>query len=377
MFTFLLVGGRFDDQGGKPSGYIKKLFDALFTIHPFGTLINGGKFEELGESKKFHGADVIFWMPDVPNEKEKIVRLIKKEYPTKLLVTSKNNLDQRYKLIDLVGKALQTKSNLFVEFIKMDLASQTIYTSVFDPLGNCYCHHSSNIKHVAIALISRIQKLLTFTRVSSEKQYQEKIVPKISENFLNQIRKYADRFHECIHADTTRFLGNVSFRCEKGFPSIKIGNQIYVSKRNIDKREIDNNGFVPVELVVGTKAFCPPNNFFVNYNGIDKPSVDAPIQLMLYGYYNRINYMIHSHTYILGKKDGLTYNVPFTKEVIPCGAIEEFYEIVEWFPNPDEKTIFINLKGHGSIAMFSNEEDFNKVVYEPRPMPEFQTWEYR
>lgn len=41
---------------------------------------------------------------------------------------------------------------------------------------------------------------------------------------------------------------NVSFRCEKGFPSFRDKNIIYVSKRNMDKRMIGKEGFVAVNL---------------------------------------------------------------------------------------------------------------------------------
>jgi hypothetical protein len=159
-------------------------------------------------------------------------------------------------------------------------------------------------------------------------------------------------------------LGNASFRfrCEKGFPSFRSDEgTIYVSKRNIDKRlVIDMNSFVQVSLV-------SYNKLWVDYVGENKPSVDTPIQLLLYRYYSKINFMLHSHTYIWG--------APFTHNIIPCGAVEEFFEIVQTMPGQDREKVMINLKGHGSLVMVSDVKDFRDVrglplQYRARPLPE-------
>lgn len=58
----------------------------------------------------------------------------------------------------------------------------------------------------------------------------------------------------------------------------------------------------------------------IYYCGDNKPSVDTPIQIRMYDKLPNINYMIHSHCYIK--------NAPYTKNALPCGAIEEVDEIL-------------------------------------------------
>jgi len=380
LFEYYLVGGTFDDEDGRPSGYIEKLYKVMRAINPHGHLWNGGSFKQLKHdtdvyfhdtekvrSQSFNG--VIFWFPDVPNDKEKLVRELKKSCPSAFLITSKNNLDGKYPFIELVTRALQTKANLFVEF-KRDEESKKLLANVCDPLGNQFCS-SIDIEKVATTLMVRVFELMKFTRIPSREKddwLDNSILIEETQDlkrFFNAIKKHAERFHKCIHGtDTTRLLGNASFRCENGFPSFKDqSGQVYVSKRNIDKRDIGLTGFVPV-------CFSTISN--VLYKGKNKPSVDTPVQLMLYDYYRNIRYMLHSHTYIEGRE--------FTSRLVPCGAIEEFFEIVKLYPSRDTEKILINLRGHGSLVMLSTldfkifvypgTQSIEDIAYMPRSLPE-------
>lgn len=369
MFSYIMVGGFFSDDGGRPSGYINKLFAAM---QPFctGKLINGGSFHELtalAESLEFF--EVIFWMPDVPNDKEKFVKKIKVSYPKSILVTSKNNLNGMYPFHELVARALSVKSNLFVEFRDPDNNPRELLANVYDPLGNLFCS-SKNIDNIAINLISRVFALRQFTRVPSIRnddkiQFLPSDFPD-PKQFFAYVREYAERFHGLMFPWSSRpadrFLGNVSFRCEKGFPSFRAeGGIIYVSRRNVDKCLVmDMSSFVQVSLV-------SYNKLLVEYVGENKPSVDTPIQLLLYKYYPNINFMLHSHTYLRG--------APFTKSIISCGAVEEFFEIIRLMPWQHEEKIMVNLKGHGSLVMVKDLKSFRDVrglplEYYARPMPE-------
>lgn len=361
MFKYVLVGGKFDDNP-KKSGYINKLFDAMMRINKLGVLYNGGTFDEL--IKIFSAVQeftVIFWMPDVPNDKEKLVKDIKKECPHSLLITSKNNIKNKYSFLDLVAHALNLKSNLFIEFTK---PNDLVLASIYDPLGNSYCQPSDDINLIAVTLMNRINKLLTFTRMNSTQTVETKLRPRIDDEFFELVKKYASVFHECMHSpNTTRMLGNASFRCESGFPSFKYNDCVFVSKRNIDKRDIGIDGFVQTWLDVGyNDLFNSIEELQVHYIDNCKPSVDTPIQLLLYRYYKSIRFMIHSHTYI--------QNAPFTHEIMPCGAIDEFYEIIKIFPDYTLTNIQLNLKGHGSIVMVRHLEDLKNIQYIPRIIPE-------
>jgi len=349
MFKWILIGGSFDKCGGKQSGYINKFIKELKLIVPYGRYFNGGNINELKEIiNNLHVYDIIFWFPNIPNDEEKIVKNIKFKYPTKLLITSKNNLDEKYTKMELIARALENKANLLLEFTKNN---NLIIGTILDPLGNEFCK-SKDIDEIVAYLVHRIIKLRTYTRIPSEKRHGEKPEVDISHEFINIVRNYADMFHEIIHAhNTSRLLGNCSFRCEKGFPSFRDGSTIWVSKRNIDKREILSNNFVPVYLDDDISK--------VIYYGENKPSVDSPIQLMLYNYYPNINYMIHSHTFIDNNSDK---HIIKTSEMIPCGAIEEFYEIIKFY-DKQTQSIYINLEGHGSIIGGATLNHINNIKF--------------
>ena len=179
--------------------------------------------------------------------------------------------------------------------------------------------------------------------------------------FFELVKQYARTFHDLIHpADgVERFLGNASFRCERGFPSFRHGKDVYVSRRNIDKRFIGPDMFVRVEL----------KDHGVGYYGSDKPSVDTPVQLRLYDFFTRVRYMLHSHVYI---KDA-----PFTDHAIPCGALEEVNEVIATFINEKNSAMArkigdfsINLLGHGSIVFADNLNYMRSVQYYAREIPE-------
>ena len=53
--------------------------------------------------------------------------------------------------------------------------------------------------------------------------------------------------------------------------------------------------------------------------------MDTPVQVRLYKTIPHINYIVHGHVYVKG--------APFTKEAIPCGALEEVDEIMELIYN--------------------------------------------
>lgn len=139
--------------------------------------------------------------------------------------------------------------------------------------------------------------------------------------FIELVRSYAEKFHEIMQPtkDVKRFLGNCSAkplppqvgRCSKGMPSFKTKDYVFVSQRNVDKEYLDISHFVPVYEEDGKIYYC----------GDNKPSVDTPIQLMLYKTLPNIRYMIHSHCY--------AENAVMTTKSILCGAIEEVDEVLQ------------------------------------------------
>jgi vacuolar-type H+-ATPase subunit F/Vma7 len=116
----LFVGGTWDDGVGKPSKIVQTMSTVLVDKNT--TFLNGGCFSVLEEMlenvEEFEKYGLIIWFADVPNNKQKIIRQIKAVHPKCLLVTSKRNLDNQYPLQELIARALQVKSNLFVEITK-------------------------------------------------------------------------------------------------------------------------------------------------------------------------------------------------------------------------------------------------------------------
>lgn len=344
----LYVAGRFDYIGGRASKIGKEIFESLEQDAEYH---NGGYFKELKRLMEEVGKyNLIYWFADVPNDKPKLVKEIKKNNKACVLVTSKRNVDGRYAFQDLLYHALGIKSNLFVEFSKN---GDKYNGRVADPLGNVFLDYNENFSLVGKVLSKRVHELLTYTRISSKK-IGDKIDAPEEKEFFEIIRRYADVYHNLIHAHpeaTNRFFGNASFRCERGFPSFKNDDLIFVSRRNIDKRAIDRDSFVVVKRELPVKYF-----------GEYKPSVDTPIQISLYNHYPNIRYMLHSHTYI--------EDAPFTERIIPCGALEEAEEIIKIFPNSEGPSFSVNLRGHGSLVLADDVKQLKNIKYIARDVPE-------
>ena len=348
----LFVVGSFDDAGGHKSFFGREFITECLSQGHFedNDIYNGGKFEDL-ERIVFSDYSTIFWFANVANGKPKLVREIKKNNPKCMLVTSKRNDNGEYGPLGLVASALQTKSNLLVEFKK---SPGQLLWSVIDPLGNCFASSTWNTNLLVTTVLHRLEALRGFTRQPSLRIGEELLFPENDQTmkFINLVQNYAHEFHELMQAKTERFIGNASFRCESGFPSFRDKRTIFVSKRNIDKCEIDQSGFVAARRAAD----------HVMYYGDNKPSVDTPVQLALYDIFPRINFMLHSHAYV---KDA-----PRTSKVIPCGASQEIDEILSIVPSTTCNWFFINLLGHGSICAAENPQMLTEIAYIARPLPE-------
>jgi hypothetical protein len=360
----LIVGGTFDENGGKPSGLVNKMFSpyagtiSIKDQNVETTFINGGSISHLMYAlSKVISADIVIWFANVPDEEDesiKLIRQIKVINPKCILVESKRN-NNEYTPQEVVAHALKNKANLVVQFSKGDLEPPLLpnvfVMKVTDPLGNCWQLPTANYEVVADTVIRHAMYLQGITRKNTVQLVSELIedVP-VDPRFLAIIRERGETFHNLINpAEGTRFLGNSSFRCESGFPSFRDPNHItniFVTKRDIDKREIDAKGFVAVtEYESQILVFGPY-----------KASVDTSIQLALYKKYPEINFMLHSHVFI---KDA-----PHTFMFVPCGGMEEVEEVSKVYEKTKSK--HINLAGHGSLTLANTLDDFNDVEYYQR-----------
>ena len=392
MKTITFIAGTFDNNGGKLSGLALKVFEILkdkyskeynFDI----VLYNGGFYNTLPNLlETVKQSDITFWWANVPNDLPKIRNIKEINYKT-ISVTSKRNDDDKYSFQEILQRMLEQKANLNVIFKKED---NKFRLTLCDPLGNVY-YDGFDLVDFSSKLIKRLLFLTSITRtktinsgnITPVKFYYDifddlkNAIKDISESktrilasldteekkeFLKVVKEYAEILTKTIfnvkeQLEIKRFLGNASFRCNKGFPSFREGNYIFVSRRNVDKTHISINEFVPTYL----------KDNQVYYLGDNKPSVDTPVQLKLYDKLPNIRYMLHSHVYI---KDA-----PTIESTLPCGALEEADEILKYIQTTKEQfnisNLAINLKGHGCLIMSDNVAYFkiiqDKIIARPKP----------
>lgn len=373
--TILIVGGTWNrefnnstESYGKPSSLVTKLSNAL-TTYGLVDVYNGGRYDKLEDIiKSASSYDIVFWWANVDNSLPKI-RNVKEIAPHTILINSKRDDEDKYSFQELIQRSLAAKANLTWKFKK--IADKTFETTIFDPLGSVW-YLGTDLDAAIKVCMDRLIFLKRMTRQPSIKTDKINIIPD-EQDFVDVVRKYAAEFQKYMDSSvkTKRFIGNASLRlikpfsdsrCGKGMPSFRgTDNIIFVSKRNIDKQFITLDNFVPVYM----------DNDKLMYCGEDKPSVDTPVQIRLYKELDHINYMLHSHCYIK--------NAPFTHEAIPCGAIEEFDEVMKLIQEQKidnhRNQYFVNLIGHGSIIMWNNMQQFHediepKLEYYKRDMPE-------
>lgn len=353
----LFVGGSWNKTGGKESGFISK-FSSVLKEHEgcYVDVYNGGKYEQLRNLLySVNSYNCVFWWANIPNTLPKL-QSPKVIDPTIMLVGSKRNDDNKYTFSELISISLNRKQNLAVAVSKNK--DNHFDFMLYDPLGNVW-YSGSDITACAHVLVNRLFTISKITRIGS-KLNADVINPPAVPNeaaYFDVIKKYAEIFRNITdpELETNRFLENSSFRCQKGFPSFRKGDVIFVSKRNVSREFVDRTGFVPVLFEKNDK---------IEYFGENKPSVDTPIQIELYKEFPNINYMIHAHVYI--------ENAPFTNNVLPCGAFEEVEEILKIVEDRSKNFYIINLKGHGCIVMADSVEKFSDIEFTARPLPEYQ-----
>jgi len=368
----LFIGGRFDNSGGRSSKIMRSIaksicmdkrlddlpgwYDTWITTprdDAWTTTHNGGSLDALEQAIiDTADHDIVFWFPDVTNDIEKLAPRIKARNPACTLVTSKRN-EGRYTIDDIIAHGLRNHANLMLE---IKTGTTPYRARVLDPLGNLY-YEGSDFEKAGTVLRRRTDDLMFRTTRSQSECVGDEIPPPDDKEFYRVVRSSADKFHGIIDgiAYKERMIGNASFRCAHGFPSMRESGtgSIYVSRRNIDKRDIGVEGFVACEPGIPVK-----------YYGDAKPSVDTPIQLSLYEALPKINYMLHGHVYV--------QDAPYTTKVLPCGAIEEAREILAVVPS-DTTRFAINLAGHGCIIGSDSAAALEGYRFVPRPMPENQT----
>ena len=342
----LIVGGSWDLNGGRESGFIKKFYLELLTYNKSITYLNGGNYNDLQTIlNSVKDYDVVCWFANVDNSLPK-VRSVKKINPYTILIGSKRNDNNKYSFVEVLNRTLMERHNLSIEFSKQEGIYKML---LFDPLG-CKWYEGTSISDLVQNLYNRLLFISTAKREHTYNIEGQIEIPN-NEEFFSFVREAAETFHKTIdHSEgVTKFMGNASFRGKD--------NYLFVSKRDVDKSNIDKNNFVACQL----------NNGILYYYGDTKPSKDTISQANLYNLFPNINYMIHSHCYAIDGK--------YTEMPVPCGSLDEIDEITKVIDNQyggnyGLSLYKINYLGHGCLLLGKSVDDLKTTHFIPRIFPE-------
>lgn len=351
MNTVLLVGGTFSEEGGQPSGVIGKLGQSLSALGFKVGVVNGGRRQDLpgmteGRLSSIDAwrYDIVIWMPNIPNDWEKV-------YPKKrkggVLICSKA-MRQGVTRFDAVERIFQMHANAVIEVHSSLKSDNLFYFTLVDALGNEWTKHKEGMFPPFVESMARFvewtQDSLRVPSIRIGDAPDE--VPEGLGEFLSIVRWLAEKAKTTT---SSRYFGNASTRCMKMFPSANnvslsdFSSAAWVSPRNSDKRYI-----TAFEMVL---AGLKDSSGTVEYFGPRSPSVDTPVQLVLYEAYPELKYMIHGHLYVRGAF--------ITKNYYPCGDLREVAVINQ---HSLEGSGVINLKDHGFLMYAESLNELREVA---------------
>ena len=193
-----IVGGTFDTTGGKPSYIVTQLMSLLGANG-----INGGYLTDL--ELDFCSLTTLIWMPNISNEEDKILPLIKKANPHLLLIQSKRVVEKEYTVSDIVGRLLASKSLLGIMITK---ENNEYNYKVIDPLGNQHCH-TKELSTLASTIYRRVKYIKSLNRIGS-KSIGPKRKIEIDKRFIDIIQRSGTEFTKFVNAiNPNRLLGMV------------------------------------------------------------------------------------------------------------------------------------------------------------------------
>lgn len=173
-WRLLLVGGVFDTEGGRPSGYFGKLAEALMAALPGvpAEVLNGGSYAKLADTvHAAQGVTHLLWFADVPNELPKLLPAFKERYPQLVLVASKNNRSGRYDRPALFARMAAAGSSLLVEFANGSKAEDSLgqlVASILTAQRAVVLEASPSVGTVARCLAQEFEQLAQASSASTE-----------------------------------------------------------------------------------------------------------------------------------------------------------------------------------------------------------------
>ncbi len=325
----IVVGGNFDDNGGRPSSVVKFLALALGAD----TVVNGGHSQDLN-TIKVKGYNLVVWMPNVSN-------YVSKCYPVKspgaVLICSKF-MRQDLTRMDAVGRIFKMSANAVIEIVRNEVGICEF--NLVDALNNEWASDVSKIEDLA----KGIKELTRWTEGSIRVPSQSNVEVNDLKILAELTRSVAGKIENSMG---DRFFGNASTRCSSLFPSVRKwlsgtpSTHVMVSPRNLDKKGITESDFILSHMSGNS----------VRYAGTRKPSVDTPVQLWIYDTFPKINVMIHGHAYIEGAVT--------TDEYFPCGDLRELDGILGCIK---DGASVINLKNHGFLICAGDYTEMQEII---------------
>lgn len=296
----VIVGGTWDENGGRPSGVVAKLAEELRATKVY----NGGHIADL-PTASLRDFPLIVWMPKIPNDEEK-------RYPIKgrgaVLICSKV-MREGYTRADSVSRIFRMHANAVIE-VHWEQESSERWKALLglrDAMANWWSPPSASLPDVVQGIMDLYWWTKGSIRVGSRRVDRRDSGQ--LDLLMDLTHKVADKVENSIGE---RYFGNVSTRCQSLFPGARADSgRVLISPRNTDKRRLEADDMVLVDIA------CPENR--VHYYGDRKPSVDTPVQLWIFRSFREINFMIHGHARVKGARDSDSY--------YPCGDMREAYDI--------------------------------------------------
>lgn len=153
----VLVGGVFDEEGGRTSGYFRKFAEHLQSLLGAShcRVVNGGTYAGLCEElNRVSEVSHLFWFADVPNTLPKLIPQLKLRYPGLVLISSKNNRRQAYTREQLFARMVASQSHYLLEFTESP--SGQLQGTILSSNGTALLEHCLDIATITAVFASVI-----------------------------------------------------------------------------------------------------------------------------------------------------------------------------------------------------------------------------
>lgn len=160
--NIFIVGGTFNEDGGRASGYIEKLTVALRQAMPDVALrhVNGGYYQDLAQLlQQLNDTTHLLWMADVPNTLPKLLPALKQRMPALTLIQSKNNRQGKYSRVELYARMRASRSEFMLEFTSD--AEGLLAVSLLTVSEHLLLDRCTDIRVLAAELAERMTQLRT------------------------------------------------------------------------------------------------------------------------------------------------------------------------------------------------------------------------